>query len=139
MRPARPARSALESRLRALETQQQAQLASLRQEKERLGSLLSRQNGALAGLARSLRAARSNSSLLQRQQDRLLESMKRLLRTAARGPREQGTPGVGRGWGGGTGPTYPPCSFLGLRLEATKGKASPLSHHLGNRNNSSKS
>ncbi|CAK6447524.1 unnamed protein product [Pipistrellus nathusii] len=81
--------SALESRLRALETQQQAQLASLRQEKERLGSLLSRQNGALAGLARNLRAARSNSSLLQRQQDRLLESMKRLLRTVALGPREQ--------------------------------------------------
>ncbi|XP_023610253.1 angiopoietin-4 [Myotis lucifugus] len=81
--------SALETRLRALETQQQAQLASLRQEKERLGSLLSRQNGALAGLARSLRAARSNSSLLQRQQDRLLESMKRLLRTVAQGPREQ--------------------------------------------------
>ncbi|XP_015414916.1 PREDICTED: angiopoietin-4 [Myotis davidii] len=78
--------SALETRLRALETQQQAQLASLRQEKERLGSLLSRQNGALAGLARSLRAARSNSSLLQRQQDRLLESMKRLLRTVAQGP-----------------------------------------------------
>lgn len=81
--------SALETRLRALETQQQAQLASLRQEKERLGSLLSRQNGALAGLARSLRAARSNSSLLQRQQDRLLESMKRLLRTVAQGPSEQ--------------------------------------------------
>ncbi|XP_059561771.1 angiopoietin-4 isoform X2 [Myotis daubentonii] len=81
--------SALETRLRALETQQQAQLAGLRQEKERLGSLLSRQNGALAGLARSLRAARSNSSLLQRQQDRLLESMKRLLRTVAQGPREQ--------------------------------------------------
>ncbi|KAK1337352.1 hypothetical protein QTO34_001978 [Cnephaeus nilssonii] len=81
--------SALETRLRALETQQQAQLASLRQEKERLGSLLSRQNGALASLARSLRAARSNSSLLQRQQDRLLESMKRLLRTVAQGPREQ--------------------------------------------------
>nr|KAF6267302.1 angiopoietin 4 [Myotis myotis] len=78
--------SALETRLRALETQQQAQLASLRQEKERLGSLLSRQNGALAGLARSLRAARSNSSLLLRQQDRLLESMKRLLRTVAQGP-----------------------------------------------------
>ena len=66
--------------MQALETQQQAELASLRGEKERLRRLLGRQSGALAGLERSLRAASSNSSLLQRQQRQLLESVQRLVR-----------------------------------------------------------
>ncbi|KAM8776014.1 angiopoietin-4 isoform 1-T1 [Rhynchonycteris naso] len=78
--------SVLETRVRALETQQQAELAGLHGEKERLRRLLSRQNGALAGLERSLRAASSNSSLLQRQQRRLLESVQRLVRVVAQGP-----------------------------------------------------
>ncbi|XP_036780705.2 angiopoietin-4 isoform X2 [Manis pentadactyla] len=78
--------SALETRVQALETQQQAELASLRGEKERLRRLLGRQNGALAGLERSLRAASSNSSLLQRQQRQLLESVQRLVRVVAHGP-----------------------------------------------------
>lgn len=70
----------------ALETQQQAELTSLRDEKERLRRLLGRQSGALAGLERSLRAASSNSSLLQRQQRQLLESVQRLVRVVAQGP-----------------------------------------------------
>ncbi|XP_074173341.1 angiopoietin-4 isoform X2 [Rhinolophus sinicus] len=75
--------SALETRVQALETQQQAELASLRGEKERLRRLLGRQSGALAGLESSLRAARSNSSLLQSQQRELLESVQRLVRVVA--------------------------------------------------------
>nr|XP_031530848.1 angiopoietin-4 [Vicugna pacos] len=43
-------------------------------------------SGALAGLERSLRAASSNSSLLQRQQRQLLESVQRLVRVVAQGP-----------------------------------------------------
>ncbi|XP_053746348.1 angiopoietin-4 isoform X2 [Panthera pardus] len=78
--------NALETRVQALETQQQAELASLRGEKERLRRLLGRQSGALAGLERSLRAASSNSSLLQRQQRQLLESVQRLVRVVAQGP-----------------------------------------------------
>ncbi|KAM7126935.1 angiopoietin-4 isoform 1-T1 [Molossus nigricans] len=78
--------SALETRVQALETKQQAELASLRGEKERLQRLLSRQNGALAGLERSLRVASSNSSLLQHQQSQLLESVQRLVRVAAQDP-----------------------------------------------------
>ncbi|XP_029772896.1 angiopoietin-4 isoform X2 [Suricata suricatta] len=78
--------NALETRVQALETHQQAELASLRGEKERLRRLLGRQSGALAGLERSLRAASSNSSLLQRQQRQLLESVQRLVRVVAQGP-----------------------------------------------------
>ncbi|XP_060043732.1 angiopoietin-4 isoform X2 [Erinaceus europaeus] len=78
--------SALETRVLALEMQQQAELTSLRDEKERLRRLLGRQSGALAGLERSLRAASSNSSLLQRQQRQLLESVQRLVRVVAQGP-----------------------------------------------------
>lgn len=83
--------SALETRVLALETQQQAELTSLRGEKERLRRLLGRQSGALAGLERSLRAASSNSSLLQRQQRQLLESVQRLVRVVAQGPGERGS------------------------------------------------
>lgn len=98
-----PPRSALETRVQALETQQQAELASLRGEKERLRRLLGRQSGALAGLERSLRAASSNSSLLQRQQSQLLESVQRLVRVVAQGPGEQRGPARcgrrgGEGW-----------------------------------------
>lgn len=94
-----PPRSALETRVQALETQQQAELASLRGEKERLRRLLGRQSGALAGLERSLRAASGNSSLLQRQQRQLLESVQRLVRVVAQGPGERA--GCLRGVGGG--------------------------------------
>lgn len=78
--------SALETRVQALETQQQEELASLRQEKEQLQSLLSGQYSALANLERSLRVARSNSSLLQSQQRQLLESVQRLVHAVAQGP-----------------------------------------------------
>uniref|UniRef100_A0A8D2ACR7 Angiopoietin 4 n=1 Tax=Sciurus vulgaris TaxID=55149 RepID=A0A8D2ACR7_SCIVU len=78
--------SALETRLQALETQQQEDLASLREEKEQLQRLLGSHSGALAGLERSLRIASSNSSLLQHQQRQLLESMQRLVHVMAQGP-----------------------------------------------------
>ncbi|KAB0350058.1 hypothetical protein FD754_014915 [Muntiacus muntjak] len=78
--------SALETRVQALETQQQAELDSLRGEKEKLRLLLGRQSGALAGLESTLRAASINSSVLQRQQHQLLQSVQRLMRIIARGP-----------------------------------------------------
>ncbi|OWK03566.1 ANGPT4, partial [Cervus elaphus hippelaphus] len=84
-----PPRSALETRVQALETQQQAELDSLRDEKEQLRRLLGRQSGALAGLQSTLRAASINSSLLQRQQHQLLQSVQRLMRVIAQGPVEQ--------------------------------------------------
>ncbi|XP_049725404.1 angiopoietin-4 [Elephas maximus indicus] len=77
--------SALETRMQALETQQEAELANLRDQKEQLRRLLGRQSGALAGLERSLRAASSNSSLLQSQQRQLLESVQRLVHFVAQG------------------------------------------------------
>nr|XP_040130026.1 angiopoietin-4 isoform X1 [Ictidomys tridecemlineatus] len=78
--------SALETRLQALETQQQEDLASLREEKEQLRRLLGNHSGALAVLERSLRLASSNSSLLQMQQRQLLESVQRLVHVMAQGP-----------------------------------------------------
>ncbi|XP_047397034.1 angiopoietin-4 isoform X2 [Sciurus carolinensis] len=84
--------SALETRLQALETQQQEDLASLREEKEQLQRLLGSHSGALAGLERSLRIASSNSSLLQHQQRQLLESMQRLVHVMAQGPGERAAP-----------------------------------------------
>ncbi|XP_004586051.2 angiopoietin-4 [Ochotona princeps] len=78
--------SVLETRLQALEAQQQAELASLRGEKEKLQRLLGRQNGTLIGIQRSLLAASSNSSLLQSQQRQLLEFLQRLVHFLAQGP-----------------------------------------------------
>ncbi|XP_076968223.1 angiopoietin-4 [Tamandua tetradactyla] len=78
--------SALEMRVQALETQQQADLATIRGEKERLRLQLGRQSGALANLQRSLHVASSNSSLLQRQQHQLLQLVQRLGRVLAQGP-----------------------------------------------------
>ncbi|XP_020756536.1 angiopoietin-4 isoform X2 [Odocoileus virginianus] len=77
--------SALETRVQALETQQQAELESLRGEKEQLRRLLGRQSGVLAGLQSTLHAASINSSLLQRQQQQLLQSVQRLMRVIAQG------------------------------------------------------
>ncbi|KAM9682750.1 angiopoietin-4 isoform 2-T2 [Dama dama] len=77
--------SALETRVQALETQQQAELDSLRDEKEQLRRLLGLQSGALAGLQSTLRAASINSSVLQRQQHQLLQSVQRLMRVIAQG------------------------------------------------------
>lgn len=83
--------------MQALETQQQAELESLRGEKEQLRRLLGRQSGALAGLQSTLRAASVNSSLLQRQQHQLLQSVQRLMRIMAQGPGERpGRPGCER-------------------------------------------
>ncbi|XP_008832613.1 angiopoietin-4 [Nannospalax galili] len=79
--------SALETRLQALEAQQQAELASLQEQREQLRSLLGHQSGALAGLERSLRAVNSNSSFLQQQQQQLVEFVQRLVRIVAQDQR----------------------------------------------------
>lgn len=72
--------------MQALETQQQEDLASLREEKEQLRRLLGSHGGALAVLEHSLRLASSNSSLLQMQQRQLLELVQRLVHVMAQGP-----------------------------------------------------
>lgn len=129
--PVRSAPSALETRVQALETQQQAELASLRGEKERLRRLLGRQSGALAGLESSLRAARSNSSLLQRQQRQLLESVQRLVRVATQG---LGEPASGvhpvREEGRKEGETLLTLPILSGAWKPLQGQAPILSHHL---------
>ncbi|KAM5245920.1 angiopoietin-4-like [Ctenodactylus gundi] len=86
--------SNLETRVRALETQQEAQLASLRQEKERMRHLLGHYNGTLARLEHTLSYARSNSSLLHRQQQELLESVQLLARSLAEGSGQPGCPSL---------------------------------------------
>ncbi|KAM6163815.1 angiopoietin-4 [Rhynchocyon petersi] len=70
--------SALETRIQALETQQQKEMVNLHSEKEQLQRLLSRHSGTLASVERTLRAASSNSSLLQSQQRQLMELVQRL-------------------------------------------------------------
>nr|XP_020039067.1 angiopoietin-4 [Castor canadensis] len=80
-----PPHSALETRLQVLETQQQKELASLRDQKERLRSMLGRQNEALASLQRSLHALGSNSSLLQHHQHQLVKFVQNLVQAVAQG------------------------------------------------------
>ncbi|XP_069863048.1 angiopoietin-4 [Dipodomys merriami] len=77
--------SALETRLQALETQQRVELASLRDQRERLRHQLGLQSGALAGLERSLRALGGNASSLQRAQRQLVDFVQRLVHVAAQG------------------------------------------------------
>ncbi|XP_006881738.1 PREDICTED: angiopoietin-4 [Elephantulus edwardii] len=84
--------SALETRIQALETQQQAELVALQSEKEQLQRLLSRHSGTLDGVERTLRAASTNSTLLQNQQRQLLESVQRLMRAFAQQPVSLVTP-----------------------------------------------
>ena len=123
-----PPRSALETRVQALETQQQAELASLRGEKEQLRRLLGRQSGALAGLQNTLRAASINSSLLQRQQHQLLLSVQRLMRVLAQGPGERpGRPGCGRMGSRREGdPAYPPALSRLFWQPLQEGPSPPL-------------
>ncbi|KAM8798055.1 angiopoietin-4 [Eudromia elegans] len=77
---------ALELRVREMESKQQAELAGMRADKERLQRLLGRQSGAVAGLERALAAAGANASLLQRQQRQLVAAVQRLARVAAQRP-----------------------------------------------------
>lgn len=75
----------LEVRVLAMETQQQAELAGARSEKEQLQRVLSWQSGAIAELEKSLAATSTNASLLQRQQLQLLEAVQSLVRLVTQG------------------------------------------------------
>ncbi|KAM4842233.1 angiopoietin-4 [Thomomys bottae] len=85
--------SALETRLQALETQQQVELANLRDQKEQLRHQLGLQTGALASLERSLRALGSNTSSLQHTQRQLVNFIQHLVDVAAQGQRNGQEPG----------------------------------------------
>ncbi|XP_062944347.1 angiopoietin-4-like [Cynocephalus volans] len=78
--------SDLETRLQALETQHQAELDSLRIQKEQLQHLLSLQSSTLASLQHSLHAYRSNASLLHTRQLQLLKTVQGLVGLLAQGP-----------------------------------------------------
>ncbi|NXW34024.1 ANGP4 protein, partial [Phaetusa simplex] len=101
----------LEVRVLEMETKHQAELAGARSEKEKLQRLVSRQSGTIEELEKSLLAASANTSLLQRQQLQLLESVQTLVRLVSQGRGEPG-PRAGRVqaagslrdplWGGGT-------------------------------------
>lgn len=80
-----------------METQHQAELAGARSEKERLRRLVSRQSGTIEELEKSLLAASTNTSLLQRQQLQLLESVQSLVRLVSQRRGERGRAGRRRG------------------------------------------
>uniref|UniRef100_A0AAR2LCB7 Fibrinogen C-terminal domain-containing protein n=1 Tax=Pygocentrus nattereri TaxID=42514 RepID=A0AAR2LCB7_PYGNA len=71
--------SRLESKVLVLETQQRTELEDMKEEKERLRDLVGRQTAAITALERQLRAASSNNSALQRQQQQLMKSVHALL------------------------------------------------------------
>nr|XP_025962861.1 angiopoietin-4 [Dromaius novaehollandiae] len=75
----------LEIRVLEMETKHEAELAGIRSEKEKLQRLVSRQSGTIEDLEKSLLAANANTSLLQRQQLQLLESVQSLARLVAQG------------------------------------------------------
>ncbi|NXW20911.1 ANGP4 protein, partial [Circaetus pectoralis] len=84
----------LEVRVLEMETKHQAELAGARSEKEKLQHLVSRQSGTIEELEKSLLAASANTSLLQRQQVQLLESVQSLVRLVSQGRGEPGHPGT---------------------------------------------
>ncbi|NXB22550.1 ANGP4 protein, partial [Rhagologus leucostigma] len=75
----------LEVRVLEMETKQQAELAGAHLEKEKLQRLLSRQSGTIEEMERTLLAASANTSLLQRQQLQLLQSVQSLVRLVSQG------------------------------------------------------
>ncbi|XP_057272544.1 angiopoietin-4 [Pezoporus wallicus] len=75
----------LEVRVLEMETKHQEELAGARSEKEKLRRLVSRQSGTIEELEKSLLAASANTSLLQRQQLQLLESVQSLVRLVSQG------------------------------------------------------
>ncbi|KAF1666221.1 Angiopoietin-4, partial [Aptenodytes patagonicus] len=81
----------LEVRVLEMETKHQAELAGARLEKEKLQRLVSRQSGTIEELEKSLLAASANTSLLQRQQLQLLESVQSLVRLVSQGRGEPGS------------------------------------------------
>ncbi|NXL36596.1 ANGP4 protein, partial [Glaucidium brasilianum] len=83
----------LEVRVLEMETKHQAELAGARSEKEKLQWLVSRQSGTIEELEKSLLATSANTSLLQRQQLQLLESVQSLVRLVSQGRGEPGHAG----------------------------------------------
>ncbi|NXC72175.1 ANGP4 protein, partial [Anhinga anhinga] len=75
----------LEVRVLEMETKHQVELAGARSEKEKLQHLVSRQSGTIEELEKSLLAASANTSLLQRQQLQLLESVQSLVHLVSQG------------------------------------------------------
>ncbi|XP_017589164.1 PREDICTED: angiopoietin-4 [Corvus brachyrhynchos] len=75
----------LEVRVLEMETKQQAELAGAHLEKEKLQRLLSRQSGTIEEMERTLLAASANTSLLQRQQLQLLQSVQSLVHLVSQG------------------------------------------------------
>ncbi|XP_054247794.1 angiopoietin-4 [Indicator indicator] len=71
----------LEVRVLEMETKHQEELAGARSEKEKLQHLVSRQSGTIEELEKSLLATSANTSLLQRQQLQLLESVQSLVQS----------------------------------------------------------
>ncbi|NWQ90502.1 ANGP4 protein, partial [Burhinus bistriatus] len=95
----------LEVRVLEMETKHQAELAGARSEKEKLQRLVSRQSGTIEELEKSLLAASANTSLLQRQQLQLLESVQSLVRLVSQGRGEPER--AGRVWAAGELLTLP--------------------------------
>lgn len=65
--------------MRQLESQQRTELEGMREEKQRLQEVVRRQMEAIEALERQLRAASSNNSALQRQQQQLMSSVHTLI------------------------------------------------------------
>ncbi|XP_044842131.1 angiopoietin-4 isoform X2 [Mauremys mutica] len=78
-------RGVLEKRVLEMETKHQTELEGIRTEKEKLQRLVSRQSHTIEDLEKSLHAANSNTSLLQRQQLQLLESVQSLVQLVSQG------------------------------------------------------
>ncbi|NXJ39224.1 ANGP4 protein, partial [Ciconia maguari] len=81
----------LEVRVQEMEMKHQAELAGARSEKEKLQRLVNRQSGTIEELEKSLLAASANTSLLQRQQLQLLESVQSLVRLVSQGRASKGS------------------------------------------------
>ncbi|XP_050774296.1 angiopoietin-4 [Gopherus flavomarginatus] len=75
----------LETRVLEMETKHQTELEGIRTEKEKLQRLVSHQSHTIEDLEKSLHAANSNTSLLQRQQLQLLESVQSLVQLVSQG------------------------------------------------------
>ncbi|NXX07967.1 ANGP4 protein, partial [Larus smithsonianus] len=108
----------LEVRVLEMETKHQAELAGARSEKEKLQRLVSRQSGTIEELEKSLLAASANTSLLQRQQLQLLESVQSLVRLVSQG----------RGTGNGTCSPAPWQALAPMQSCPAMGGTQPAAH-----------
>ncbi|NXN57329.1 ANGP4 protein, partial [Rynchops niger] len=108
----------LEVRVLEMETKHQAELAGARSEKEKLQRLVSRQSGTIEELEKSLLATSANTSLLQRQQLQLLESVQSLVRLVSQG----------RGTGHGTCSPAPRQALAPMQSCPAMGGMHPAAH-----------